>query len=497
MGNILVTRCLFCFVLLCVCLTLFWLPPARAGLSTHVLITEVFYDTPGTESQEEWVEIFNPTKEQVDISGWKITDGEATFTVPNGTIMPAQEVLIVARSSSGFKALYGFEPDFSGATFSLSNSGDEVILKDSSNNVVDVVTYGKGSYPGVIPHPAVTEGHSLERVLANFDTDDCSRDLIDQPDEMPGQVTLDTTPPKAEASEDKVVDEDKEVTFTASASTDDGLIVDYNWSFGDGTSGAGEVASHVYPEPGAYQVKLSVADEQNNIGEDSCTVTVRDITPPNGSIQINGGSPITNSPIVSLSLTASDNRGATEMMLANTADLAGAGWEKIGSPRSWELTSGDGEKAVCVRFKDAAGNESTVCSASIILDTNPPRLTSLNINEGQTVSGIFLIKVEPSDTNGIRKVDLYIDDELRSTSTAAPYEYNWDTTDSHSTHTVKITAVDVAGNSTTVSRHVEVRNLPYTDGTHLILLFSAGSVTLVSGLVLRRCVFKIPNPTHQ
>jgi hypothetical protein len=196
MGNIFVTRCWFCFTLLFVVLTLFFLPQAHAALSTHVLITEVFYDTPGTESQEEWVEIFNPTKEQGDISGWKITDGEATFTVSNGTMMSGHDALVIARNSAGFQALYGFGPDFSGATFSLSNSGDEVILKDAGGIAIDVVTYKTGSYPGVIPHSGVTEGHSIERVFANFDTDDCGKDFIDQPEEKPGQVTLDTTPPR-------------------------------------------------------------------------------------------------------------------------------------------------------------------------------------------------------------------------------------------------------------------------------------------------------------
>jgi Na+-transporting NADH:ubiquinone oxidoreductase subunit NqrC len=33
----------------------------KQGLTPKVYITEVFYDTPGVDSEEEWVELYNPT----------------------------------------------------------------------------------------------------------------------------------------------------------------------------------------------------------------------------------------------------------------------------------------------------------------------------------------------------------------------------------------------------------------------------------------------------
>jgi chitodextrinase len=49
--------------------------------------------------------------------------------------------------------------------------------------------------------------------------------------------------------------------FDGSASTDDGVIVAYAWSFGDGTSGEGVAATHTYPAAGSYEVRLSVTDD--------------------------------------------------------------------------------------------------------------------------------------------------------------------------------------------------------------------------------------------
>ncbi|MBD3791711.1 MAG: PKD domain-containing protein [Campylobacterales bacterium] len=52
------------------------------------------------------------------------------------------------------------------------------------------------------------------------------------------------------------------VGFDASASTDDGTIVSYQWDFGDGSSGEGMVVEHTYENPGRYFATLTVRDDQ-------------------------------------------------------------------------------------------------------------------------------------------------------------------------------------------------------------------------------------------
>ncbi|MCJ7524118.1 MAG: PKD domain-containing protein [Candidatus Aminicenantes bacterium] len=67
------------------------------------------------------------------------------------------------------------------------------------------------------------------------------------------------------------------VYFNGSLSMDsDGRIVNWEWNFGDGSSGRGEKTTHAYAKAGTYSVTLKVTD--NDGGSDVCekTVTITD-----------------------------------------------------------------------------------------------------------------------------------------------------------------------------------------------------------------------------
>lgn len=97
--------------------------------AAKIVLSEIFYDTPGKDSAEEWVKLLNPGGAPADISGFTLEDNAGSWTVPNGTVIPAGGSLVIARSSSGFYNMTGCMPGLEGLTLSLSNSGDAVKLK--------------------------------------------------------------------------------------------------------------------------------------------------------------------------------------------------------------------------------------------------------------------------------------------------------------------------------------------------------------------------------
>jgi len=114
---------------------------SSTGGLNHIIISEVYYDTVGTDSKEEWVELYNPTTSSVDLSGWTLSDNSKSFSLPSGTVIAAGAYLVIARNAAGFTALYGFAPDVSGMTISLSNSEDQVVLSDNLGNQIDMVAW--------------------------------------------------------------------------------------------------------------------------------------------------------------------------------------------------------------------------------------------------------------------------------------------------------------------------------------------------------------------
>ena len=67
----------------------------------------------------------------------------------------------------------------------------------------------------------------------------------------------------------------EKITFNASSSSDpDGEIVSYEWDFGDGNAGSGEVVNHTYSNPGDYTVTLTVKDNIGTESSKSETITV-------------------------------------------------------------------------------------------------------------------------------------------------------------------------------------------------------------------------------
>jgi hypothetical protein len=160
----------------------------------------------------EWIEVVNRTPVTLPLERFKLGDeetpdgSERMAAFPAGaTVLPAAAVT-VAASAGAFGAAYAMLPSFewtatdpavpdmvtylpwtAGGTIALSNSGDEVLLLDGWDTVLDVLVYGSGAYAGVVPFAtAPSAGYSLERTFVSDDTDDCSADFFHVASPTPG-----------------------------------------------------------------------------------------------------------------------------------------------------------------------------------------------------------------------------------------------------------------------------------------------------------------------
>jgi endonuclease/exonuclease/phosphatase family metal-dependent hydrolase len=132
--------------------------------NSNVIITEVLYDTPDTDSEEEWIELYNPTDSTISISGWTLEDNAGSYTL-SGNI-PSKDYMIVACDSEGFSSLYGFTPDISDMTLALSNSGDEITLYNSSGSEIDFV-----AWENYVTGWSISARYTTIRRITSADTD--------------------------------------------------------------------------------------------------------------------------------------------------------------------------------------------------------------------------------------------------------------------------------------------------------------------------------------
>ena len=141
-----------------------WITPAHA-LSDHPVISEILIDTAGLDDHWEFVEIYNPTGDTVDIGGWDIafkstsaSSFSAVATIPSGRFIAPFGYFLVGGDS--LNPL----PDYIALPLAFNNTAGGIALRKMSTNlIVDKVGYGTGSDSegSAAPKPPINQ--SLER----------------------------------------------------------------------------------------------------------------------------------------------------------------------------------------------------------------------------------------------------------------------------------------------------------------------------------------------
>lgn len=145
----------------------------------YIMITEVFANVDtvhGADSDNEWIELYNPSDTSFDISNWRVSDTSSTVTIPAGTTMGPKKRIIITPSAST-KDKWSIPQDVQVIVLGrpigdgLATAGDRVIFSDKDGVPLDGMSWGSDTSqfrPSVsVPNP----GQSLIRASLARDTD--------------------------------------------------------------------------------------------------------------------------------------------------------------------------------------------------------------------------------------------------------------------------------------------------------------------------------------
>ena len=124
---------------------------APSFVEGQVIISEFLYDAEGSDTDREYVELFNAGTAPVDLTKWKISDGSNhTLNAPpkNGgvgsiTLSPGAYALLVDSAADFIPLHSGVGGTIIDTVLSLPNASGAIVLIDGEGATSDSVSYDK------------------------------------------------------------------------------------------------------------------------------------------------------------------------------------------------------------------------------------------------------------------------------------------------------------------------------------------------------------------
>ncbi|MFL2620424.1 MAG: lamin tail domain-containing protein, partial [Flavobacteriaceae bacterium] len=135
----------------------------------NLVINEINYKSSDNFNPGDWVELYNPNQDDINITGWILKDNNDSneFIFPEDTYIDGNDYLVIVRNSDDFSELYPDIDSFVGEfDFGLSTSGDAVRLFDS-----DLILHDEVYYESTSPWPPLSngDGYTLELIDPSYD----------------------------------------------------------------------------------------------------------------------------------------------------------------------------------------------------------------------------------------------------------------------------------------------------------------------------------------
>ena len=111
--------------------------------TANIILNEIMYDPPGSDTDREWIEIYN-NGNCTSLNNYKLYEDNTNhgLTLKNGSFtLCNNEYAIIADNADTFQQEYNFTGNLYDSAFSLSNINETISLKSNNTNIIDTITY--------------------------------------------------------------------------------------------------------------------------------------------------------------------------------------------------------------------------------------------------------------------------------------------------------------------------------------------------------------------
>lgn len=332
----------------------------------NVVINEVYGGggNNGAVFNRDFVELYNPTSGEIDVSGWSINQYAKnatvanTYRLPAGTIIAAKGSIVIgfAGGSTGDNLPEGILDGSKGVNFSTKRGGAE--LTDPEGNRIDLLAWGTDSKVNEGEKASAPTGNaeSWKRIQTGVDTDDNSKDFelaTPTPEILPGESSsqADEFAPVAAPAPTvdlKALPEAKSLIANSADLPED---AQYSFKEDPDTTTAGEKTATVV---------VTYSDDSSDEVEVTINVVAPELAETNEPIAKDDAAPV----------QVGEDANA-EDYIANTADLPAGTAYAFKEPVD-TATAGEKTATVVVTYSDGSTDEVDV-TVSVTEGTPGPR----------------------------------------------------------------------------------------------------------------------------
>jgi hypothetical protein len=120
-------------------------PRQRASYAPRdVVISEVAWMGTQASANDEWIELYNNTSQDISLAWWRLEAADGTPSIVLSGTIPAHGFFLLERTDDNTVSDIVADQIYTGA---LSNSGESLILKDPAGNVIDTANGDGGPWP--------------------------------------------------------------------------------------------------------------------------------------------------------------------------------------------------------------------------------------------------------------------------------------------------------------------------------------------------------------